>query len=75
MEQKEKEIYSEEMEKLAMSHRKGMPKPSARERTKYRWRIRHEIETPEDTKRLGIYDKVKERLFGPKDEDKKEHIV
>ena len=51
-----------------------MPKPSASERTRYRWRLRHEVETPEDTKRLGIYDKVKERLFG-KDEDKQEHIV
>ncbi len=58
-----------------MSHRIGMPKPSASERTKYRWRLRYDIETPEDTKRLGIYDKVKERLFGHKDEDKKEHIV
>ncbi len=57
-----------------MSKRRGMPKPSASERTRYRWRMRHEVETPEDTKRLGIYDKVKERLFG-KDEDKQEHIV
>ncbi len=68
MEQKEEEIYSEEMEELSMSHRKGQPKPSASERTKYRWRMRHDIETPEDTKRLGIYDKVKERLFGPKED-------
>ncbi len=57
-----------------MSHRNGKPKPSARERTKYRWRVRHDFETPEDVKRLGILESIKERLFGPK-EERQEHLL
>jgi len=34
-----------------MSHRVGKPKPSASERTLYRYRMRNDIETEEDIKR------------------------
>ena len=43
-----------------MSHRIGKPKPSASERTHYRYRMRHQIETIEDQKRFDGYDKNKE---------------
>ena len=46
-----------------MAHRNGNPKPSATERTKYRHRVRHDIETVEDTKRLGITDFIKNRIY------------
>ena len=59
-----------------MSHRNGKPKPSARERTKYRWRMRHEVETPEDTKRLGIYDSIKAKLnMFRHPEERREHLI
>lgn len=29
------------------------PKPSASERTKFRWRVRHDIETPQDKERIN----------------------
>lgn len=45
-----------------MSKRNGRPKPSASERTRYRFRMRHDIETPEDTKRFNFFQKIKERI-------------
>ena len=46
-----------------MSHRKGLPKPSATERTRYRYRVRHDVETVQDKKRLGIADYIKDTLY------------
>lgn len=46
-----------------MSHRKGQPKPSASERTKYRHRVRQDHETILDTKRLGIADYIKTQIY------------
>jgi len=43
-----------------MSHRNSKPKPGASERTHYRWRMRHSIETREDQQRFDGYEKVKE---------------
>lgn len=48
-----------------MAKRKGLPKPSASERTLSRYRIRHNMETKEDEKRLSIIQEVKERLVPP----------
>lgn len=45
-----------------MSHRNSKPKPSASERTRFRWRVRHEYETPLDTKRLGIADFIRTKI-------------
>lgn len=38
------------------------PKPSARERTWYRWRLRYGIETPKDNKRFKNSQEVKESI-------------
>lgn len=46
-----------------MAHRNGLPKSSATERTKYRWRMRHEIPTVQDKKRSGLYDYVKSQIY------------
>lgn len=47
------------------------PKPSARARTKYRWRMRNGLDTPMDAVRYeehkGILSKIKEKLLGEKE--------
>jgi hypothetical protein len=49
------------------------PKPSARERTWYRWRMRNGLEEPKDQKRFethqGILAEIKEKLFGKKKQE------
>jgi hypothetical protein len=46
-----------------MAKRNGLPKPHATERTWYRFRMRHEMESPEDEKRYKFASKIKEALF------------
>ena len=46
-----------------MSKRRGMPKPSASERTRYRWRMRNDIETKEDKARFTLADTVKKAFY------------
>ena len=45
-----------------MSHRNSLLKPSARERTKRRWRERHEISTPADKKHFSLLQEVKNEM-------------
>jgi len=45
-----------------LSHRNGLPKAKASERTKYRWRLRHEIPTEQDKKRANFISLVKDYL-------------
>ena len=46
-----------------MSHRNGKPKPSASERTKYRWRDRHNIMTVHDKERKSWFERIKEKII------------
>ena len=52
------------------------PKPSARERTWYRWRMRNGMETPQDTERISKLQVVKEyirtKILGRKEKEDKE---
>lgn len=38
------------------------PKPSARERTWYRWRMRHGIEKPVDVQRFNRWQQIKKEI-------------
>ena len=58
-----------------MAHRNSMPKPSASERTTYRWRMRHDIETIQDRKRAGLAENIRNWIYSlrhPEEADEKE---
>jgi hypothetical protein len=46
------------------NHKLGIvgPKPSASERTKYRWRMRKGIGTTQDVQRKTLYEKIKQEV-------------
>ena len=46
-----------------MSHRNGKPKLHASERTKYRWRDRHDIATVQDKERKTWFQTIKEKII------------
>lgn len=49
-----------------MSHRNGKPKTNASERTKYRWRDRHDVITPQDKERKSLFERIKEKIIKEK---------
>ena len=44
-----------------MSHRNGLPKPSASLRTLRRFRLRNDIETEDDKKHMVLINEIKEK--------------
>ena len=46
-----------------MSHRNGKPKTNASERTKYRWRDRHDVSTVQDKERKTWFQTIKEKII------------
>ena len=51
-----------------MSHRNGKPKTNASERTKYRWRDRHDVSTVQDKERKTWFQTIKEKIIREKAE-------
>lgn len=49
-----------------MSHRNSSPKSSATERTKRRWRDRHNIATVQDIEHKNWLQQLKEKIFNEK---------
>lgn len=49
-----------------MAHRNSKPKINSTERTKRRWRDRHNILTPQDIEHKSMLQKLKERIFNDK---------
>ena len=56
-----------------MAHRNSMPKTNSTERTKRRWRGRHNIMTVQDKEYKSWLEKLKEKIFKDKVEASKQN--